>query len=196
MLRPTALDDLVKRWDWRSASTIWIAASPGDVAVAFEQVSMMELPAASGTRHRARDGLGGTAPRPVPPALTLLADLLDEGYFLLFEEPERELVLGRVGRFWRPGASATVAVTGRRAFCDFTQAGYAKAALALQIQPIAPQLGGGCLVGVESRVITTDEATRRELSRHQLMGPWATPVGRTELLRVLRQRAEGGAGDA
>ncbi len=184
VLRPTALDNLVPRWDWRSASTIWVGASAGDVTVAFEQVSMMELPAASGTSRHAREGLATfTAP-------TLLQDLLDEGYFLLYEEPERELVLGRVGRFWRPGASSAVVVTGRRAFCDFDDAGYAKAALALQIKPVAPTMGGGCMVGVESRVLTTDEATRRELSRHQLMGPWASPVGRIELLRVLRQRAE------
>lgn len=190
MLRPTALDDLVSRWDWRSASTVWVAASAGDVAVAFEQVSMMELPAVRGASHHTRDG---QAAMPAPRAPTLLQDLLGAGYFLLFEEPERELVLGRVGRFWRPGASATVAVSGRRAFCDFNEVGYAKAALALQIQPLPSAVGGGCMVGLESRVITTDEATRRELSRHQLMGPWATPVGRIELLRVLRRRAEGRA---
>lgn len=174
----SALDELVADWQWRSRSTAWVTAAPAEVFLAFEQVTLAELPGAAEVRRRQAKGDRS--------GVTMLHDLLDQGFFLLHEDPESELVLGRVGHFWRPGAAAAVTVTGRRAFLAFTEPGYTKTALSLQIQPA----GDGCMVAVESRVLATDEHTRREFNRYWLVGSWANPAGRKELLAAVRGRAQ------
>ncbi len=178
MLSAGHLDELLPQWHWRSRSTIWVNALAPEVFLAFEQVSLSELPGAAQVRQRqVRGDRSG---------ITMLHDLLDQGFFLLHEEPDQELVLGRVGQFWRPGASTAMPVTGRRAFLSFDEPGYAKAAFSLRAQ----QLDDGTMVAVESRVLATDEHTHREFNRYWLVGSWANPAGRQQLLAAVRARAE------
>ena len=172
------LDELLPQWHWRLRATAWVDAPASEVFLAFEQVTLSELPGAAHVREREvkRDRTG----------VTMLHDLLDQGFFLLHEEPDQELVLGRVGQFWRPGASSALPVTGRRAFMAFDEAGYAKAAFSLTVT----QLDRGSMAAVESRVLATDEHTHREFNRYWLVGSWANPAGRKQLLDAVRQRAE------
>ncbi|MGD9753069.1 MAG: hypothetical protein AB7W59_18915 [Acidimicrobiia bacterium] len=171
------LDELLPVWHWRSRSTAWMDAPAAEVFLAFEQVNLSELPGAAAIRQRQskRDRS----------AVTMLHDLLDQGFFLLHEEPERELVLGRIGQFWRPGGPATVQVAGRRAFLEFAEPGYAKAAFSLQVL----ELDRGSMAAVESRVLATDEHTHREFNRYWLVDSWANPAGRQQLLHAVRERA-------
>lgn len=171
------LDELLPTWHWRSRSTAWVDAPAAEVFLAFEQVNLSELPGAAAIRQRQskRDRTG----------VTMLHDLLDQGFFLLHEEPERELVLGRVGQFWRPSAATALPVSGRRAFLEFSEPGYAKAAFSLQVK----DLDQGSMAAVESRVIATDDHTHREFNRYWLVGSWANPAGRQQLLGAVRQRA-------
>lgn len=179
MFAAAHLDELMARWHWRSRSTAWVDAEAAEVFLAFEQVTLGELPGAAAVRLRQakRDRSG----------LTMLHDLLDQGFFLLHEEPDRELVLGRVGQFWRAGAASSMPVVGRAQFLAFDEPGYAKAAFSLQVM----DLDRGSMVAVESRVTATDEHTHREFNRYWLVGSWANPAGRQQLLSAVRRRAEG-----
>jgi hypothetical protein len=173
-----ALDEILPRWDWRSRNTAWIDACAADVFLAFEQVRLSELPGTAEVRRQQAKG--------DRTGITMLHDLLDQGFFLLAEDPDRELVLGRVGQFWRAGAAAAVPVSGRNAFLRFAEPGYAKAVIGLRTEP----LDRGTMVSVESRVLATDDHTHREFNRYWLIGSWADPAGRRQLLQAVRRRAE------
>ncbi len=173
----TQLAAVLPQWHWRSRATAWADAAAAEVFLAFEQVTLAELPGTAELRlHQAGGDRSG---------VTMLADLLDQGFVLLSEEPDRELVLGRVGQFWRAGGAAAVQVDGRRAFLAFAEPGYAKAAFALRAQP----LDRGTMISVESRVAATEDHTRREFNRYWLVGSWASPAGHHQLLDTVRRRA-------
>lgn len=178
MLAAAQLDEVMPSWHWRSRMTAWVAAPPAEVFLAFEQVTLSELPLAAAVRLRQakRDRSG----------VTMLHDLLDQGFSLLHEEPERELLLGRVGQFWRPAAASAVAANGRRAFMGFGEPGFAKAVFCFRVAP----LDGGTMAVVETRVSATDERTHREFNRHWLVGSWANPAGRRQLVDAVRRRSE------
>jgi len=180
---PSLLDEVMPHWHWRTRSTAWVDAPAAEVFLAFEQVRMAELPGAAA----ARAGQSGQDPSGV----TLISDLLAQGFFLLAEEPDHELVLGRIGQFWQ--ARATVRDGGRAWFGSFAEPGFAKAAFALRVQagtgPTGATGATSSLVSVESRVIATDNATRREFNRYWLVGSWANPAGRRQLLAAVRHRA-------
>ena len=67
-----------------------------------------------------------------------LGRVLERGFVLLGERPERELVLGAVGRFWTPaGAQLTLDAGGFRAFAT---PGYSQAVWDFRL---TPEAGGG-----------------------------------------------------
>lgn len=173
-----ALDLLVPRWHWRNSATLWVAAAPPEVFLAAEQVTLAELPGTATLRaresHNRRLGI------------TVIHDLLTQGFFLLHEQPDRELVLGRVGQFWRAGGTAPAHVGGRTTFQSFNEPGYAKAALSLRADPGA----GGSMVRIETRLLATDDKTFAEFNRYWLVGAWANPTARRQLLHAIRARVE------
>lgn len=112
-----------------------------------------------------------------------LADL-QSGFVLLAEEPGREIVLGVTGRFWKPrGGLRRVDPAGFKAFAE---PGYAKAAMNFLVQP-AP---GGSLVSTETRVVATDDASRRSFLRYwRVIGPFSSLI-RKRMLALVKARAE------
>ena len=170
------LDELLGSWHWRNKATVWIDADPATVFLAAEQVRLGELPGAAVRRS--------TQLRVDRSGVTVLHDLLTQGFFLLHEDPDRELVLGRVGKFWRPGGATAAAVGGRKAFMDFAEPGYAKAVLGLLALPSGP----GTMVVVETRIRATDLHTFQEFNRHWLVAAWAGPSARRQLLAAIKAR--------
>lgn len=177
MVSSSMIDTLLPTWHWRSRSTLFVEASPAEVLAAAEQVTVDELP---GVAHRVRDA------KRVTDGVTVLDELLDQGFSILHEDPAHELVLGRVGQFWRPGGGRTN-VVGREAFTAFDDAGHAKALLALTATPWRQST----LLAVESRVCATDDRTAREFNRYWLVGGWASAAGRQQLLAAVRDRLGG-----
>ncbi len=175
---PIALDLLLPRWHWRTSATLWVAAAPAEVFLAAEQVTLAELPGTAA--HRARETRGHRT------GITVVHDLLTQGFFLLHEQPDRELVLGRVGQFWRAGGAVPAHVAGRSTFQSFAEPGYAKAALSLRADPG----DGGSMVRIETRLFATDDDTFAEFNRYWLIGSWANPTARRQLLHAIRARVE------
>lgn len=177
MVSSATLDLLVPRWHWRSRSTLFVDAPAAGVMLAMEQVTLSELPGAAA--HRARESHRDAS------GVTVLADLFEQGFFLLHEEADRELILGRVGQFWRTDGGGAAPVAGRRAFVDFTEPGHAKAVLCITACP----WGSITLLAIENRVLATDDRTYREFNGHWLVGAWANAAGRQQLLNAVRDRA-------
>jgi hypothetical protein len=122
----------------------------------------------------------------VKPRLRLgLDEVFQSGFVVLGEEPDRELVLGIVGKFWQ----LTSGVNRIQAdeFIGFDEPGFAKAAWNFVV---ADGPVGGSTVVTQTRVKCTDEDARRKFGWYwRLVGPFSALI-RRELLRTIRQDAE------
>jgi hypothetical protein len=144
-----------------------------EVPVLIGLMAVRSLPALlRGRRRRPRQG-------------TILEGFL-RGGFVTLADRSHELVVGGVGRFWR--ASAEVRPVSAGEFPAFREAGYAKAAFNMHVQP-AP--GGRTLLTTETRIQGTDDHARRRFRRYWLLIHPGSAAIRRAWLCAIRRRAEG-----
>ena len=95
---------------------------------------------------------------PPPPAIAnaTLRDLIGPYWVLLGERPNREVVLGNVGRVWRTGEHPRP-VTPEE-FADYNEPGVCKIAWSLWVESIDDT---HCWICTEARTTSTDEVARR-----------------------------------
>ncbi len=181
------LDDWMPAWDvverhetlvraprdraWSAVRTLDLSRSP----VVRTLFALRSLPGLFARRGRRR-ALGAT-----------LDDLLRMGFVLLEERPGEEVVLGLVGKFWRPsGCIRRVTPEELRAFAE---PGWAVAAWNFTLNPAGD---GAVRVATETRVRCTDAASRRRFRAYWLLvGPFSALI-RREMLRAIRRTAEDG----
>ena len=111
-----------------------------------------------------------------------LDEIVESGFVVLGEGPDRELVLGVVGKFWRP--TSGVHRIDRDEFVAFDSPGFAKGAwnFAVSARP-----GGGSRVETETRVACTDDDARRKFGWYwRLVGPFSALIRRIMLGDIKR----------
>lgn len=123
------------------------------------------------------------------PARSVTFDrLADTRFVRLAYEPQRELVLGLIGRFWR--VRGDLRRFRPEEFRSFDAPGWAKSAWNFSLAPD----GGATLVRTETRVHCTDARSRRRFALYwAAIRPFSGLV-RMEILRLLRRAAESPAG--
>jgi hypothetical protein len=112
-----------------------------------------------------------------------LDKIVESGFVVLAEEPDRELVLGIVGKFWQ--LSSGVHRIEPDEFIGFDAPGFAKAVwnFAVSARP-----GGGSRVETETRVVSTDDDARRQFSRYWwLIGRFSALIRRVVLGQIKRE---------
>ena len=115
-----------------------------------------------------------------------LERVLERGFTLLGERPGEELVLGTVGRFWRPRGELWP--TSPQQFRHPSPPGTAKAAWNFAISADSQKR---TQVTTETRVLCADRQTRRRfLAYWRLVGPFSGLI-RREMLAAIRAAAEG-----
>lgn len=103
------------------------------------------------------------------------------GFVTLEENPPNDLVLGAVGKFWRPD-SGLVRVS-RDQFQSFVEPGYAKAVLAFSVE----EHEGGSVLATETRVACTDPSSLRKFSLYwRAVGPFSGFIRQIMLDQVKR----------
>ncbi len=103
---------------------------------------------------------------------------------ILGEEPGREVVLGTIGRFWRPAACARSLPPSSLAFAE---PGWAKAAWNFRVEP-APD--GAATTSTETRVLCTDPVSRRTFRRYwRIVRPFSGLI-RIEMLNAIRRELQ------
>lgn len=153
---------------WRAARMLDLAASP----VVRALFALRSIPALFAGRTRER-ALG-----------TTLDGLLRNGFVLLGERPGEELLLGLVGRFWRPGGGVLRLTADE--VRGFERPGYAVATWNFTLTDD----GDRVRLATETRVRCTDEASRRSFRRYwTVVGPFSA-LTRREMLRTLRRACE------
>jgi hypothetical protein len=161
------INQLLPRYDFRDARQVVILATPEAVYEAVMQRDFLRLPlirAFFAVREfpvRAwRRLTGGPVPASVPHAT--LADLTKVGAFtILAEHPGQELMLGAVGRPWRPDYEPTY--VSASAFAGFQEPGFAKMAWSWIVKPLG---SGQSLLVTEWRTQLTDDEARALFRRY------------------------------
>ncbi len=104
---------------------------------------------------------------------------------LLGEQPGHEVVLGTIGRFWRPSGGMRPFAAAE--FASFREEGWAKGAWNFRVS-VAPD--GATTLSTETRVRCTDPRSRRTFRRYwRLVRPFSGLI-RIEMLRAIRREAE------
>lgn len=120
-----------------------------------------------------------------PDQLTWEDILRDTPWIGLSQDPGRELVIGAVGKFWRPVIDWVEVDPAE--FADFDEPGFARLAVAFTLRP---QTDDRTLLTYESRTWGTDqEASRKFLRYWKVIGPFAGLMMR-QALDVIKADAE------
>jgi hypothetical protein len=164
------IDRQLARYDYRDAYQVVVMAPPEAVYDAVMQLDFLRLPlirALFAIRELpARTWRRLTSPPAMPAASRArLSELLDVGAFILLgERPGREIVLGSVGRPWRPDYGPIHVAPS--SFAAFADPGFAKIAWSWMVKPIG---SGQTLLVVEWRTQLTDEDARSHFGRYWAM---------------------------
>lgn len=117
--------------------------------------ALRDLPTFAWNRAR------GRAAEVVPPSIRFDDIVKLEGWMLLGEEPEHEVVAGSIGKFWRRDYGwVDVTPDG---FAAFDEPGFAKTVAGLSLRPYA---AARTLLTYESRTTTTSDEARRQFGRY------------------------------
>lgn len=163
------------QYHYRSQHSILIKATPAKIFAAADQLDMH-----GSFIIRVLFVLRGMSTR------TLDRKALESEKFTILEMiDERELIMGIIGQFWK--ASGNLQRFGSDQFIDFHEPGFAKAVWYFQI---VPETDTEFLLKTETRILCTDEASRRKFSRYWfLIRPFSGLI-RKEILRLIKKKAE------
>lgn len=184
---PLLLDRFLPVYQFSEEHSIRIRASPARIVRAIKEVTPAEIPfwrtlfwiRALPARLVGRSGYHFQV-KPLWEQATV------GSFVLLAEDPERELVVGTVGQFWRPQGAGTVYLDGPQAFLDFDRPGYAKAALNFLIEPEERD----CRLGTETRITVAEAAARRRFAGYWRVIYPGSALLRRIWLRAIKRRAE------
>jgi hypothetical protein len=178
------LDNVLPNYDVRERHSITVDAAPGtvldeilrmtprDVPVMVVLMALRSLP--SLLLGRGALGLGG---RPI-------VQQFERAGFVRLGTAVDELVLGAVGRFWRP--SGGLRRVAAESFAAFAEPGWAKGAVNFR----AVSAGGRTHLTTETRVLATDAAARRSFRHYwRLIYPGSVLI-RIAWLRAIKRSAE------
>lgn len=178
------IDRHLLTYDVRSAHEIEVRAPASDVYRAARHVDLgKSLPAMALLAIRSVPHLLSGKAR--PSRAVTLDTVLDLGFVVLEEEQASHIVIGSVGKFWRPD-SGIVRLT-REEFQAFDDPGFAKGVMSFSVE----QRGnGGSLLRTETRVQCTDDSARRKFSVYwRAIGPFSGFI-RHAILTQIKRAAE------
>jgi hypothetical protein len=125
--------------------------------------------------HRAASGEGA------PPPTFRLDDMVGPpiDWILLGEEPNVEIVLGQIGRPWKPVGASKGPPVAPAEFASFDLPGFAKIAFSLMVQPYGV---ASTILTMETRVVLTDPGSLRRFARYwRLVEPSVRLIDRMTL---------------
>jgi hypothetical protein len=166
------LDDFLPRWDIRERHEVLVPLPPER---AYQAIKELDL-----SRSRLIRLLFALRGLPRGNSVTL-ERLTSVGFVVLAEDPPVEIVLGLTGRFWRMRGGIRKARADD--FVSFADPGFVKAAWNFRVHLV----GGGSMVSTETRVVATDEPSRRSFRRYWFFVRPFSGLVRREALRVVKR---------
>lgn len=185
------LDTFLRAYDFRARHRALVNAPAARVARALRQLSPGDLPLMSmlmairsiPSRLAGRSGWVPNSGRSV------LEEFGETGFLTLAEDDDREIVVGRIGQFWKLADGEFPQVADPQAFVAFKRAGFVKVATNLLIQE---RDSGSTALSTETRIAATDAATRVKFAVYWAVIRLGSGLIRREWLRVIKRHAERG----
>jgi len=185
---PGQLDRFIPVPEVAEQHHISVHAPAATVLAVAREIELLNSPLVR-TLIKAREiALGGEADRRTHPA-ALIPQMLSIGWVILAEEPDREIVLGAVTKPWE--ANTVFRSVPPDAFAAFDEPGYVKIAWTLRA---IPHGAGASTFYTETRVCTTDAATRARFRNYWSFVAPGVKLIRWTMLRPLKVLAEHHAG--
>jgi hypothetical protein len=177
------LDEVLPECDYRSRHGRHVVASTEVVAGALERYRL-ERDSSPLVRLLFRlRGLGA-------PSGSIRDALTGSGFGVLVERPE-EIVVGTFGRFWTLREKENMETPrDLEAFQAFDRPGWAKGAMTLRVEP---RDDGTSTIVTETRVLCTDDRSRRRFAPYWALISHFSGWIRRDLLRGIARIAEQGA---
>ena len=181
-----ALDQLLPAHEFSDTVSVETSADAPRALRAAREVSAREMPLSLVLLTLRAVPLMVSRRRLIAPRGPLWDDLMRTGGFAAFEdEPGQPLLMGYVGRPWKPtGAGARVRT--REEFLAWAEPGWAKVVAAFWTEPN----GTGTRLVTETRIHLTDEAARRAFARYWRVVHFGSVLLRRDWLRAAKRRAE------
>lgn len=120
---------------------------------------------------------------------SVLEEFINAGFLLLAEERDHEIVIGRIGQFWKLIGGESPKVVDPQEFAAFARPGFAKAAVNFLIEE---RQDGTARVSTETRVAATDRAARWKFGAYWTVIYPGSAFIRREWLRAIKRQAERG----
>jgi hypothetical protein len=181
-----ALDHLLPAHEFADTVSVETSADPTTALRAAREVSAREMPLSLVLLTLRALPMMVTRRRLIKPRGSLWEDLMRTPGFAAFEEqPGQPLVMGYVGRPWKPtGAGAPVRTCEQ--FLGWDEPGWAKVAAAFWAEPN----GSGTRLVTETRIHLTSEDATRAFARYWRLVHLGSVLLRRDWLRAARRRAE------
>jgi hypothetical protein len=176
------LEDFLPVHDFNEVHRISCSAPPGVVMSSASELTPRELPLL--VMLMAIRSLPALARGRRPPMGGPIVDAFRRGGFVVLEDTPDELVLGAIGRFWRPSGGMKRIEPDR--FRSFSEPGWAKAAFSFRVE----QIDARTVLETETRVVATDRAARLKFGRYWRLIRPASGAIRVAWLRAIRRKAE------
>ncbi len=183
----TRLDELLPGYQFRERRGLDVVATPEAVWAALRHVTLGEMPLVRllfGVRSLPAL-VSGHAGLPSRAEAPLLDQMLAFGFTLLADEAGREVVVGLVAQMWKLGGGP-VPIRGDAGFRAFEEPGFAKVAMNFLLS----DHDGVVHLETETRVATTDVASRRAFRRYWWVIRAPSGAIRRNWLRAVARRAE------
>ena len=176
------LDEFMPEYDVAARYDISVQASPAETATALEHADFSELRLTKlllGLRTLGRK-------RPDSSAGTQVERLRRAGFIELANVPQREIVFGVVGRFWRPDSGIITGLSAEEVIAFHTE-GYAKAVWNFAIAAESERV---TRVSTETRIHPFGRPARWKFRAYWLVvGPFSGVI-RKEMLAMIKRNAE------
>jgi hypothetical protein len=182
------IDRHLPTYDVRSAHEIEVRAPAAEVYEAARHLDLgKSLPVMVLFAFRAVPHLLTGKAR--PSRAVTLDTVLELGFVVLEEEPPSHIVIGSIGKFWRPDSG--ILRLGREEFQTFDEPGFAKGVMSFSVEERGSD---GSLLATETRVYCTDDSARRKFSIYwRAIGPFSGFIRHAMLGQIKRVAEEGRA---
>ena len=185
------LDKCLPMWDVRERHELFVGASAERAWKVLRALDLNRSPIVKALfwlRTLPGRFKGGGAP-PAPSRRSLLEDALSVGWVVLEEVPGRQLTVGAITQPWTPVVSFRGFPGGE--FRAFHEPGFVKIVWGIAVSPAGP---AASVLSTETRVLATDEVSRRKFRRYWYVFGSFIRLIRWISLRMAREELERGSG--